>query len=674
VCGIAGIVNLADGPPPSRSALARMLGALEHRGPDERGVWCDRRAGLAHARLSIVDLSCGQQPMADAAGLRVVSYNGEIFNHRELRGELAAAGRIFHTSSDTEVLLQAWLHWGEGALDRFNGQWAFALWESDARRLVLARDRLGVRPLFLCEHGGRLLFASEAKAIFAADPGLPRALDPQGIDQTLTFWTVVAPRTIFAGISELEPGHVRVYERGGQRDRAYWQPSFPARGERRFEGGVDAAASAVRGALAAAVEARLLHGDVPVGSYLSGGLDSSMVTALAARAAPGRLSTFSIRFEGPEYDESHHQRLLIERLSLDHHELLVRDEDIAGAFPDAIFHAERMLLRTAPVPLYLLSRQVRDAGIKSVLTGEGADEVFAGYDLFREGRVRRFWARQPASTLRPRLLERLYPYLARSPVAHAAIARAFFGSDLALAARPGFAHLPRWRAAAALKRLLAPGLRQQLAGTDAQHELLSSRPAAFDRWSPLAQDQYIELRALLAGYLLAAQGDRMAMAHSVEGRFPFLDRDVVALAASLPDDHKLQGLREKHVLKRAAAGLVPEEILRRTKQPYRAPDARAFVRRKHMDWIEELLSERSLRQAGVFEPSAARRLWEKCQRADGLEAFSNGDNMALVAVLSAQVLHDRFVARPAEARAPAAITDRSPPRAPSRQPEGSVLP
>ena len=321
----------------------------------------------------------------------------------------------------------------------------------------------------------------------------------------------------------------------------------------------------------------MLRADVPVGCYLSGGLDSSLVAALGRRVKGEQFCTYSIRFEDAEYDETPFQRTMAAFIESDHREVTVRRRDIADVFPDVVDHAERPLLRTAPAPLYLLSRLVRESGIKVVLTGEGADEMFAGYDIFREAKVRRFWGRQPASTIRPRLLDRLYPYLARSPVTQRTMAREFFGRGREGWAAPGFSHQTRWQPAAALQRLFTGDLRAEVRRVDVAGRLLGSLPADFPRWPHLAQDQYLEVRTLLSGYLLSAQGDRMLMAHSVEGRFPFLDVDLVELANSLPPTYKLRGLDEKHVLKRAAAGLVPDEIIRRSKQPYRAPDALSFV-------------------------------------------------------------------------------------------------
>jgi asparagine synthase (glutamine-hydrolysing) len=363
---------------------------------------------------------------------------------------------------------------------------------------------------------------------------------------------------------------------------------------------------------------------------------------LGLQAKGSNFSTFSLRFEDAEYDETPFQRAMAEHIGSDHHELVVSRGDIARAFPETVLHTERPILRTAPVPLLLLSRQVREAGIKVVLTGEGADEMFAGYDLFREAKIRRFWARQPASTRRPRLLERLYPYLQRSPVSQRAMAQQFFRQGIDQPARPGFGHDLRWRGAAALRRLLTPELRADAEG-DTVAQLTATLPQAFGCWSPLAQDQYIEVVTLLSGYLLSSQGDRMLMANSVEGRFPFLDREVAALAESLPAHYKLRVLDEKHVLKRAARLVVPSAILDRPKQPYRAPDALSFATHEAREWVDAVTSRDALADAGIFSPSAAEQLLAKCRAHATGGQFSNADNMAVVAMLSTQLLHEQFI-------------------------------
>ncbi len=646
MCGIAGIVAIGPSAlPPEREALRAMAAAMYHRGPDEFGIYRDARAGFAHTRLSIVDLKSGQQPLANADETLWLVFNGEIFNYVELRAELVAAGYRFRTQSDTEVIVHAYEHWGDAAFERMNGQWAVALWDERKRKLVLSRDRLGVRPLYIAEHAGRVYFASEVKALFAGEPSLERALDPVGIEETLTFWSVVPPQSVFRGIEELSPGHTRTYDELGKREQAFWTPCYPEQPERSYEfrGSLDDAVAEVRRAIESATELRMVRADVPVGSYLSGGIDSSLIAAMGRRFAGDHFHTFSVRFADAEYDETGFQQMMVALLGSDHHEIVVSRKDIADIIPEVVFHAERPILRTAPAPLFLLSRLVRDTGIKVVLTGEGADEMFAGYDLFREGKVRRFWAKHPESTLRPRVLERLYPYLARSPVAQRAMARQFFGRNLERAALPGFAHEPRWQSTSALKRMLDPGFRERAASVDVVQRFMATLPDAIERWHPLAQDQAIEIKTLLAGYLLSSQGDRMLMANSVEGRFPFLDKNVVALASSLPAAYKLKVLDEKHVLKRVARDVIPKEIVARKKQPYRAPDALAFTGPHMPDYVSEMFDLRALKDAGVFAPEAVAKLWQKCRGRDDDSQFSNADNMALVGVLSTQLLHHQYI-------------------------------
>ena len=658
MCGIAGILSMG-GRRPEIAELTRMAGALRHRGPDEFGVYRDASCGLAHARLSIIDLYTGQQPLANEDGSIHVIYNGEVFNYVELREELESKGHRFRTKSDTEVVVHAWEQWEHDAFARMNGQWAIALWDAKRRLLVLCRDRLGVRPLYVGRHARRLYWGSEVKAIFAADPEFPRRLDAEGIDETFTFWSVVPPQSVFEEIEELEPGHALVVDAAGERRSAWFLPSFPKSGGE-SRAAIEDATQAVADALERATRLRMVRADVPVGSYLSGGLDSSLVAALGLRASGGKFSTFSLRFEDAEYDETDHQRTMAGLLGSDHHEVVCRKGDIAEVFPRVIYHAERPVLRTAPAPLLLLSELVHKAAIKVVLTGEGADEMFAGYDLFREAKLRRFCARHPDSTIRPRLFERLYPYLERSPVGLRAMTRQFFLRGLEHAGRPGFSHDMRWQTTSALKRLYSSAFEQRVRGFRAVDRLLATLPAAFGTWSFLAQDQYLEIRTLLAGYILSSQGDRMLMASSVEGRFPFLDADVIELSARLPPSYKLRVLDEKHILKRLGRGIVPESILARKKQPYRAPDAMSFTQAPVLPYVEDLLEARSIADAGIFDAGRVAQLWAKCKMLAATSKLSNSDNMALVGVLSTQLLHDRFVAHPVVASdvVPQTLIDR----------------
>jgi asparagine synthase (glutamine-hydrolysing) len=637
MCGICGIVSY--GSLPDLRLLQRMMARLGHRGPDGNGYYRDHRVALGHTRLAIIDTAGGAQPLSNEDGTVWVTFNGEIFNYVELREELRHRGHVFRTASDTEVIVHAWDEWGEDCFPRFNGQWALALWDRRAERLVLARDRLGVRPLFFARRPAGLLFASEVKSIFA-DSSVERAFDPSGLDQTFTYWSPVAPRTVFCGIEQLEPGHYAVLESGEFRKAAYWRIAFPRRGG---EPGQDARENAegLRERIIEATRLRFLRSDVPVGAYLSGGLDSSITAAVIARYTSAPLRTFSLRFSDSEFDEGLHQKKMSAVLGTQHQDIMVSPSDIAAVFPEVIRHAETPILRAAPAPLLLLSRLVRDNGFKVVVTGEGADEVLAGYDLFREARVRLFWARDPGSEKRTRAAELLYPWMARSPGRMPAFARSFFGRHLD-PGDPAVSHRPRWDSTSAIKSMLSGDLRDRIRRGGAD-DVVAAMPSGSEDWDPLSRGQWLEMTTLLAGYILASQGDRMLMANSVEGRFPFLDRDVVDFANALPARHKLFGLEEKYLLKRAFTDLVPDDILHRPKQPYRAPDAASFFAADRPGWFDEVMSERAVAAAGVFEPSVVAGLMAKCQRTGG-ENMSNTDNMRVLAVVSTQLTHDSFIA------------------------------
>ena len=648
MCGIAGYFGSLEGRIPPRILLERMLGELRHRGPDAEGIHCDDEAGLAHTRLSIIDLAAGAQPMANDDQTIWISFNGEIFNYIELRDELVAAGQVFRTSSDTEVIIRLYEKMGAACVERLNGDFSFAIWDASRRQLMLARDRMGVRPLFYAFRGKAIYFASEVKALLKA-PGVEAEIDPLALDQIFTFWFPLAPRTIFKDVLELPPAHVLIARPDHFELRPYWTLQFPdaadAGDDSRNE---DDIAGEVRELLTDATRIRL-RSDVPVGSYLSGGLDSSLVTAIASRLAPGRLRTFSVRFDTPEYDETEFQLEMAEALGTEHSAIMCRAADIAAAFPEVIRHAERPILRTAPAPLFLLSRLVREQGFKVVLTGEGADEVFGGYDIFKEAKLRRFCARQPDSRMRPRLLRRLYPYLPKIQAQSESYLKAFFAADLDGVNDPLYSHLPRFRSTSGAKLFFSDDLKRALGGYDALDDLRASLPGDFSRWHPLSQAQYLETAHLLPGYILSAQGDRMAMAHGVEGRFPFLDHRVVEMAARIPPRLKLRGLREKHVLRKAARGLVPENIASRLKRPYRAPESQSFFGEgTPQPSVERQLSAPVLARNGLFDLSAVGRLVAKCKAG---KATGFRDNTGLVGILSTQIWIDEFLSRPAVAAA-----------------------
>ncbi len=637
MCGVAGLLDFRQAP--SAQLVWAMVRGLHHRGPDGHGVRECGPAVLGHARLAVIDPNAGAQPMGNEDASIWVSFNGEIYNHAELRRQLLGLGHGFRSHCDTEVLVHGYETWGDALVQRLDGQFAFALWDGRRRRLLLARDRTGIRPLFLRRDASRLGFASEVKALLAM-PGWAPRLDPQVLAEVFTTWGPLAGHSPFEGVRSLEPGSCLAIDEAGERAWRYWDWSFPPRQGLSDELDADACASELLRRLQASVDQRL-RADVPVGAYLSGGLDSAAVAALARRGGARQLRTFSIRFDDPEFDEGEQQQELVRELGCEHAQWRCRDTDIAQAFEQAVWHAEAPMLRTAPVPLMLLARQVHAAGFKVVLTGEGADEVLGGYDLFKEARVRRFMARAPQSAWRSALLGRLYPWLSRSPTASAALARGFFRADPDKLPLPGYGHMTRWSTTQRCWQMFSAEMRDVLRERDIPGELASGLPAEFAAWGPLQQDQYIEATTLLSQYLLCTQGDRMAMAHAVEGRFPFLDHHLIAFASSLPARYKIMGLNEKWLLKRAMRGLLPESVLARSKQPYRAPDSRCFFNDGvELDWVAELLSPASLKDAGYFDATAVARLLAKCRAG---RAIGFADNMAFVGVLSTMSLHRQFV-------------------------------
>jgi asparagine synthase (glutamine-hydrolysing) len=642
MCGVGGIAYHAVARRPERLTLEKMARALHHRGPDGTGYYIDGGIGLAHARLSIIDLATGDQPIHNETADVQVVFNGEIFNFVELRAELERAGHCFYTHSDTEVIVHLYEQYGDRFPEYLNGQFAIALWDARRTRLLLVRDRVGVRPLFYRLDHESIAFASEVKALLEA--GLIRArLSPQGLAQVFTFWGPIGSASVFEGVQSLQPGEALTFERGEVRRWIYWDWDY-SRTRQRLTGSLDEYSSELRTLMIDAVRLQL-RADVPVGVYLSGGLDSAVIAALVRKYTVTPLRTFSLSFEDAEFDESRYQQDLVAQLGTEHSVVKCSRSDIAAAFPRAIWHAETPVVRAAPAPMMLLSGLVRDQGFKVVLTGEGADEVFGGYDLFKEARLRRFMARAPHSSVRPKLLSRLYPYLVNSPTSSVGFAQRFFTAGAAESGEPHFAHIPRWTTTRRIGQYFSAELRAVLGDWDPYAAIGALMPPAIRDWPPLGRDQYVEAHTLLSGYLLSSQCDRMAMANSVEGRVPYLDHRVIEFASSLPARYRLMGLQEKFLLRHAMRDLLPASVSQRTKQPYRVPDIDSFViRGKLVDYAGELLRGERIRDAGYFDAASVGKLVDKCVKG---RAIGFGDNMAFVGILSTMLLDEQFIRRPA---------------------------
>jgi asparagine synthase (glutamine-hydrolysing) len=636
VCGITGFLNFSNNGADAAEQLQRMVSILHHRGPDECGMYLDDCIALGHARLSIIDLSTGQQPLHNEDQTLWIVFNGEIFNYPELRKDLEVSGHCFYTRSDTEVLLHLYEEKGVSCLQELNGQFAFAIWDSKKKRLFLARDRVGIRPLHYTFHNSSFYFASEIKSIFASNK-VPREINPYALEQIFTLWTPLPGKTVFQHISELKPGHYAVVSEGSFAENKYWDiPYYPP--DDQLTDNPQELSQAVGDLLKDAVRIQL-RSDVPVGTYLSGGLDSSGISALVAKHFNADVRTFGIRFEEPNFDEGVFQQQMSSFLQVKHSELFVSNDDIAHAFSRLIWSCEKPLLRTAPAPLFLLSGFVRASGLKVVLTGEGADEIFGGYDIFKEALLRRFLARQPQSAFRRLPFEYLYPDIFKSERARKSLAL-FFGASPNAEQNPFFSHSVRWGNTSRSKVFFSTGLRQAIGDYNVYDDLKSLLPDDFTQRDCLAKAQYLEMIIFLSNYLLSSQGDRVAMAHSLEIRVPFLDHRMIEFMAKVPPVWKILGLNEKFLLKKYFRGILPEIIVRRTKHPYRAPIQQSLCASSARDNIKAHLSEDALKQSDLFDPARVKHLLNKMYMNKSL---SEVDGMALAGIYSSQLLYSQYI-------------------------------
>lgn len=638
MCGIAGFT-----PGPDKEAsvhvLKRMLSRIRHRGPDQSGVYVSPHAGLGSVRLSIIDIKTGGMPLSNEDGSLWIVFNGEIFNYVELREKLKFRNHRFRTASDTEVILHMYEEFGPEFLSQLNGQFAIAIWDRNRNELFLARDRVGIRPLFYSRTADGFVFASEIKALLEF-PGISCRISPRVLSQVFTLWTPISPGTIFEDIYELPPGNYMRIGDHGIEQKTYWELPV-CRPEEHSPDDFGEALEQFHELFEDSVRIRL-RADVPVGAYLSGGIDSSVTTSYIRRIAPENLRTFSIGFYDKEFDESRYQQLAVDHFRTHHTFLNCRAEDIARDFPSVVWHAETPLLRTAPGPMHLLSDKVRDSKFKVVITGEGADELLGGYDIFKEAIIRQFWAKDPQSKIRPALLKKLYPFLPQMNQANLPALKFFYSYRLTETDSPVYSHLLRWNNTSRIRNYFSGDLRSQVNGYDPVTEVAESVAGKLRGADLLTRAQWLEISLFMSGYLLSSQGDRMAMANSVEGRYPFLDYRVIEFCMKLPPRFKLNGLNEKVLLKKLMEDKLPGEIIRRPKQSYRAPILESFFAEQAPGYIREFLDPAAVADTGYFNPVQVEQLVSRMRSG---KPVSEIDHMAVTGVLSTQLLHHFFTRR-----------------------------
>ena len=641
MCGIAGIIDLVGQRSAPDGVLQRMARAIVHRGPDEKGFLQRPGIALASQRLSIVDLADGQQPMTNEDGSIFVVYNGELFDYVERRAELVRQGHDFRTHCDTEIIPHLWEDHHEGTWERLRGQFAIALWDERKRQLHLGRDRFGIAPLFWSRQDDWLLFASEIKGLLASGMVLPRP-DRCGLDHVFTFSAVPGPRTCFEGVQLLPPGHCLRITPGNSgakpeiTERAYWEMDFPARGEEDWGRNPKTLVDEFERLLLHAVEERL-RADVPVGSYLSGGVDSSMILALACRLKGPAINTYTVRVNEPQFDELSAASLSARHIGAK--PPIVQeygDREALESYPRLIEAAEAPVIDTACGALLKLAERVHANGQKVVLTGEGADEWLVGYPWYKAAKLMGFLDAVPGLKMSDRA-RRAYLRLNKVPHFPPAWRERVEGSI-----GGANAWIDSYGLLAISKlRFYSEEMREVMNDSHPWGELNFPIERA-KRWSPLNRGIWIAARVLLAGHLLQAKGDRVAMHSSVEVRYPFLDEDVFDFTSKLHPRWKLRGFRDKHLLRLLAERWIPKPIARRGKVIFRAP-----LDSFHMDpeppFVAQLVSEDSLRRTGYFDIEEVTR-WRKDfrkMRPGSLPRLSV--EMGLTAVIATQLWHHQFM-------------------------------
>ena len=613
MCGIAGIYHLHEAQPVERALLQEMVDSFAYRGPDDDGFYLEPGLGLGFRRLAIIDLNSGNQPISNEDDSLILVCNGEIYNYQELKADLSKQGHRFETACDIEVILHLYEQYGVELLQYLNGQFAFALYDKRQKRLMLARDHVGIAPLFYTVAGQRFIFGSEIKAILK-DPAVERSVDLTGLDQIFTFPGLVSPRTLFKNIYALKPGHFILVEQGDVKVKEYWDLTYPLQAELDSQVSEQDCIERLDEALKKAVNYRL-HADVPVGFYLSGGLDSSLIARLIHELSPEKQRhSFSIGFHEKAIDERHYQQLMAAKVNSIHHETVFDSEHVAERLQDMIFHAETPLKESYNSCSLALSALVKEQGLKVVLTGEGADELFAGYVGYRLDQNRD----QDDFSLEAMLENQLQEECWGEPFFYEKNYHEFKDSKRAL---------------------YSPRLLQEADDFECtRHSLVDT--SKLQGRHPLHKRSYLDFKLRLSDHLLADHGDRVAYANSVEARYPFLDIDVIACARTIPPHLLVNNGQEKYILKQLARRYVPDAVINRTKFSFVAPGSPNLLRQNN-EWLDDLLSYERIKRQGYFNPEVIERL-KKTYRADGFNINQTFDDDWLLMVLTFNICLDTF--------------------------------
>lgn len=577
MCGICGVYNIKNKNKIEESQILSMLEMIRHRGPDGEDLYVDEKAGLGFNRLSFIDLSGGMQPIKNEDGQVIMICNGEIFNYKELKEDLLAKGHVFRTGTDTEVVLHLYEEYGLEFPEKLNGQFAIAIHDRKADRLILVRDNVGICPLFYAVFDGRIIFASEAKAILTY-PKMTRKLNMKAVDQLMNYpGGAISPETFFRDIYSLRPGHMLICDASGIRDKEFWDIIYPVETEDRGE---DYYIEHIRELLKQAISRRLIA-DVPIGFYVSGGLDSSLVACFVGKFGLDSRYSFSAEIGEGDLDESRFQKIVKECVNSEHFTVEITEKEIWENLPSVIYHAESAVKESYDVAAFLLSKLVSASPAKAVLTGQGSDEFFCGYIGYTVDQFRKM-QKGKMTKEECEVNERLWgdPYF-RFERDHVRIREIH-------------------------KQIYSERMRSSVE----EFSAFAESPVNVERLKGLSDAKrrsYIDAKLRLADHLLGEHGDRMIFSHSVEGRHPFLDKDLLEFVFTMPDKYKLNGANEKYILKKAGEGIVPDEILKRRKFPFQAPGMSSMIKKaSNLDF----LSDELVRKYDIFDPRKIRELKE----------------------------------------------------------------
>lgn len=620
MCGIAGIFNTRQDMPPNKEYLAAMTAALSHRGPDDQAIFTDGAAGFGFKRLSIVDVVNGNQPFFNPDRSVMLICNGEIYNYKELRKELYAKGYSFNTHCDVEVIVNLYMEYGTALLHKLNGQFAFALYDKNRHLLFLARDHFGICPLFYFELNGSLLFASEIKALLK-HPLVRREVNLTGLDQMFSLPGNVSPETMFRDIYSMKPGHYMLVENGEAVQQEYWDLNYPTLSEPLQRHPENYYEERLEELLLQAVDYRL-NAEVPVGFYLSGGLDSSLIGALMKKRGNKNYASFSVVFPGDsEIDESYYQQMVAAYTQSMHHEVPFTNEELLRRLKAAVFYSETPLRETYNTCSLALSERVRDSGVKVILSGEGSDELLGGYFGYRFD-VQRMMKNNVSSSVKQ--VEDILAGEVRE--------RIWGDSSF-------FYEMDERELEETKRALYSANLNEQYQDFDCFRRQLVNKEKLYDR-HPFNKRSYLDLKLRLADHLIADHCDRVNYANGIEGRYPFLDINVVEFIRTIPHDLKLNGMNEKYILKKIARRYLPREICDRQKYGWIAPGSPELLR-SNTDWVNDLLSYDRIKRQGYFDPDTIERI-KIAYRKDGFKLHASYENDLLIVVLTFSIFLDLF--------------------------------